>query len=302
MATEKFKFGTYNTEDTGSPFEDPSYVQVPSEKEARKQLGHPLVELQKYINNYVSSSDTSTEEIKKEISDNKKELEDTIASDKKELQGNIDTLGTKVETYNTARVKEITELGNKLGTETSDRKASDEAIKSSINTTNSNVTALTTRVTNTEKDISALKTKTDTTNANVTKNASNISSLQTGLNTANTNISTNKSDISALKTKTDNTNTQVSTNTKNIASHQTILDKYKGGKTGQILAKKSNTDHDVNWVDSVISEAEVKDLRERIEDLEYMIVHNDFFAPLMNDDGTVLLLDDSTPLLNDWKY
>ena len=41
---------------------------------------------------------------------------------------------------------------------------------------------------------------------------------------------------------------------------------------------------------------------ERLSLLEYMNIHNDFFAPLLDDDGNVILDDDDNAVMVDWKY
>src|SRR3712207_6792853 len=41
---------------------------------------------------------------------------------------------------------------------------------------------------------------------------------------------------------------------------------------------------------------------QRIELLEYMTVHNDFFAPLKDDDGRTVIDDDGNAIMVDWKY
>lgn len=41
---------------------------------------------------------------------------------------------------------------------------------------------------------------------------------------------------------------------------------------------------------------------ERLTLLEYMNIHNDFFAPLLDDDGNMILDDDGNAVMVDWKY
>ena len=47
---KEFKYGQYNRDKSGSPFEDSTYVQIINEQEARKQLGFPLMELATFLN------------------------------------------------------------------------------------------------------------------------------------------------------------------------------------------------------------------------------------------------------------
>lgn len=47
---KEFKYGQYNRDKGGSPFEDSTYVQIINEQEARKQLGFPLAELATFLN------------------------------------------------------------------------------------------------------------------------------------------------------------------------------------------------------------------------------------------------------------
>lgn len=44
------------------------------------------------------------------------------------------------------------------------------------------------------------------------------------------------------------------------------------------------------------------DHEERITLLEYEIMHNDFFAPVYDDDGNPILDDDGNAIIGDWKY
>lgn len=41
---------------------------------------------------------------------------------------------------------------------------------------------------------------------------------------------------------------------------------------------------------------------ERLTLIEHMAIHNDFFAPLLDDDGNVILDDDGNAVMVDWKY
>lgn len=54
---DKFTYGQYDATETGSPYNDSSYITVASEQEARKQLGYPLTELKDFINNVVNIKD-----------------------------------------------------------------------------------------------------------------------------------------------------------------------------------------------------------------------------------------------------
>lgn len=53
---KEFKYGQYNRDKSGSPFEDSTYVQIINEQEARKQLGFPLAELATFLNGIKSIS------------------------------------------------------------------------------------------------------------------------------------------------------------------------------------------------------------------------------------------------------
>ena len=53
---KEFKYGQYNRDKSGSPFEDSTYVQIINEQEARKQLGFPLMELATFLNGIKSLS------------------------------------------------------------------------------------------------------------------------------------------------------------------------------------------------------------------------------------------------------
>ncbi len=53
---KEFKYGQYDRDKSGSPFEDPTYVQIINEQEARKQLGFPLAELATFLNGIKSIS------------------------------------------------------------------------------------------------------------------------------------------------------------------------------------------------------------------------------------------------------
>lgn len=44
------------------------------------------------------------------------------------------------------------------------------------------------------------------------------------------------------------------------------------------------------------------ELDERLALMEYMIIHNDLFAPILDDDGNPILDDDGNALIGDWKY
>lgn len=44
------------------------------------------------------------------------------------------------------------------------------------------------------------------------------------------------------------------------------------------------------------------DHEERLTLAEYMAIHNDYFAPLMDDDGHTILDDDDNAVMVDWKY
>lgn len=47
---------------------------------------------------------------------------------------------------------------------------------------------------------------------------------------------------------------------------------------------------------------EVNALTERMSLVEYMIIHNDIFAPVLDDDGNPVLDDEGNAILGDWKY
>lgn len=47
---------------------------------------------------------------------------------------------------------------------------------------------------------------------------------------------------------------------------------------------------------------EVNNLKERMDIVEYMIIHNDIFAPVLDDDGNPVLDDEDNAILGDWKY
>lgn len=64
MAIEKFKFGTFDSTRTDSPFLDTSYPDPASTNDTRKQLGQPSAELATYINNtFVTEVNKALEEI-----------------------------------------------------------------------------------------------------------------------------------------------------------------------------------------------------------------------------------------------
>ena len=44
------------------------------------------------------------------------------------------------------------------------------------------------------------------------------------------------------------------------------------------------------------------DHEERLTLAEYMAIHNDYFAPLRDDDGNMILDDDDNVIMVDWKY
>ena len=44
------------------------------------------------------------------------------------------------------------------------------------------------------------------------------------------------------------------------------------------------------------------DLDERLTALEYMIIHNDLFTHVVDDDGNPILDDDGNAIIGDWKY
>ena len=44
------------------------------------------------------------------------------------------------------------------------------------------------------------------------------------------------------------------------------------------------------------------DLDERLTALEYMIIHNDLFTHIVDDDGNPILDDDGNAIIGDWKY
>ena len=44
------------------------------------------------------------------------------------------------------------------------------------------------------------------------------------------------------------------------------------------------------------------DLDERLTALEYMIIHNDLFTHVVDDDGNPILDDDGNAIISDWKY
>lgn len=46
----------------------------------------------------------------------------------------------------------------------------------------------------------------------------------------------------------------------------------------------------------------VNHLTERLTLVEHMIIHNDFFAPLLDDDGLPIMDDDGNVIVGDWKY
>ena len=43
-------------------------------------------------------------------------------------------------------------------------------------------------------------------------------------------------------------------------------------------------------------------LDERLTALEYMIIHNDLFTHIVDDDGNPILDDDGNAIIGDWKY
>ena len=44
------------------------------------------------------------------------------------------------------------------------------------------------------------------------------------------------------------------------------------------------------------------DLDERLTALEYMVIHNDLFTHVVDDDGNPILDDDGNAIIGDWKY
>lgn len=65
-----------------------------------------------------------------------------------------------------------------------------------------------------------------------------------------------------------------------FASVQNLLDE---DVAGELINKTNNLD-------------------ERLGLIEYMIIHNDLFAPILDDDGNPILDDDGNALIGDWKY
>ena len=51
-----------------------------------------------------------------------------------------------------------------------------------------------------------------------------------------------------------------------------------------------------------IDDATLRDLDERLTALEYMIIHNDLFTHVVDDDGNPILDDDGNAIIGDWKY
>lgn len=45
------------------------------------------------------------------------------------------------------------------------------------------------------------------------------------------------------------------------------------------------------------------ELQSRLSEMEYMVVHNDFYAPLaIDENGTLLVDEDGKAILADWKF
>ena len=44
------------------------------------------------------------------------------------------------------------------------------------------------------------------------------------------------------------------------------------------------------------------DHEQRLTLIEYMTIHNDYFAPLKDDEGNTVLDDDGNAIMVDWKY
>lgn len=129
-----------------------------------------------------------------------------ILTNLEKIQANTEQIGTNKNDISTLKSRMTAAEGN-ITTNTSDI----SNLKTKTDTTNTNLSNLTTQVNTNKTDIDSLKTKTDTTN-------SNVINLQSQVSTNAANIKTNQDEIAALKTKTDTTNTNVANNTSRIDS------------------------------------------------------------------------------------
>ena len=129
-----------------------------------------------------------------------------ILTNLEKIQSNTEQIGTNKNDISTLKSRMTAAEGN-ITTNTGDI----SNLKTKTDTTNTNLSNLTTQVNTNKTDIDSLKTKTDTTNTNVTN-------LQSQVSTNAANIKTNQDDIAALETKTDTTNTNVANNTSRIDS------------------------------------------------------------------------------------
>lgn len=126
---------------------------------------------------------------------------------------------------------------------------------------NSSITDINDIIESINSQLSILSTTVGNNTTNISNNTSAITNINTVINTINNAITSINSQLSTLSTTVGNNTTNIATNTSSITSINTQLTNINtaitnlqskilpsGGTTGQVLAKKTNADFDVQWI------------------------------------------------------